>query len=461
MYFGKKQQLDWTFILILSDVTACLVALPASIFILASAFPFHRALPPWPSGLIYLILVFGFLKYLHLYSWPSFRHPLAASARLTLALALTVFAFTSLLKVFGQPWEETPFLWLGLLFLITLPLLLIGRILTYILLAKIFRVIQIERVSFVGGSIRLDRVLKSLSWEMGEFHQMVGYFSEIPHPQPEYSAYQWLGSVAEIDTILEAKNATLLIVEENSVSRSEMAKIADACGRAMVSLKIIPSVFDFWSTRLSFRTIAGIPLMGVFDLRHDRLHNRLGKRMVDILGALVGLTLFAPVIAILGVLVYLESPGPIFFRQRRVGLGGESFSIIKIRSMRMDAESGSGQVWAVQDDPRRLKIGKFMRSKNLDELPQFWNVLKGQMSLVGPRPEMYDLVQGFQHSIHNYNLRHTLRPGVTGWAAVHGLRGNTSLEDRIEYDLFYIEHWSFTLDFTILFMTILPPKNAY
>ena len=228
-----------------------------------------------------------------------------------------------------------------------------------------------------------------------------------------------------------------------------------------MNLKVIPTAFDIWSTKLDLRVVAGIPLLGVFDLRYDKLHNRITKRAVDILCSLVGLLLSAPVIAVLAILIKRESPGPIFFRQVRLGIYGKPFEIIKLRSMRMDAEQKSGAVWAVKDDPRRLKIGTFMRAWNLDELPQFWNVLKGEMSMVGPRPERPEFVEGFKESIRYYNLRHSCKPGVTGWAAVHGLRGNTSLDDRLEYDLFYIENWNLRLDFEIIFMTLLPPKNAY
>jgi lipopolysaccharide/colanic/teichoic acid biosynthesis glycosyltransferase len=145
----------------------------------------------------------------------------------------------------------------------------------------------------------------------------------------------------------------------------------------------------------------------------------------------------------------------------RLGLNGKPFEIIKLRSMKLDAEQVSGAIWAVKDDPRRLKIGTFMRAWNLDELPQFWNVLMGDMSMVGPRPERPEFVEDFRDTIRYYNLRHTCKPGVTGWAAVHGLRGDTSLEDRLEYDLFYIENWSIQLDLRIIMMTLAPPKNAY
>jgi lipopolysaccharide/colanic/teichoic acid biosynthesis glycosyltransferase len=148
-----------------------------------------------------------------------------------------------------------------------------------------------------------------------------------------------------------------------------------------------------------------------------------------------------------------ESPGAMFYRQVRVGRNGREFQIIKIRSMRLDAEVGSGARWATKDDARRLKIGAFMRRWNIDELPQFWNVLRGEMSLVGPRPERPELIVNFKETIAHYNARHHAVPGITGWAQVNGLRGNTDLSERIRYDLYYMENWSLALDFQIMLMT--------
>jgi len=460
MYFGKKQQLDWTFALVVGDFFSTLLAVLLAAPLLESI-SHYQFLYPWPADFIYILLTLGFLRYLRLYSWPTFRQPLSSLPRLAFAVALATLSFGILFKVFGRSWEISQTYWLIILFVCATLLLFAVRCGLYYLLARVLQAVQIERIAFVGGGIRLERVLSALAQEMGRFHEPVGYFNDTPLASEKLQAFRWLGPLVHVEKTLVAEKATLLLVEENTISDQELEHIVAACGRAIVSLKVIPSVFDFWSTRLSFRTVAGIPLMGVFDLKHDRFHNQLIKRLIDILGALVGLTLFGPIILILGLLVYLESPGPIFFRQRRAGLNGQPFEIIKLRSMKLNAESSTGQVWAVENDPRRLKIGKFMRSTNLDELPQFWNVLKGDMSLVGPRPEMYDLVQDFRQTIRNYNLRHTMRPGLTGWAAVHGLRGNTSLEDRIEYDLFYIEHWSLGLDFLIILLTLRPPKNAY
>jgi lipopolysaccharide/colanic/teichoic acid biosynthesis glycosyltransferase len=185
------------------------------------------------------------------------------------------------------------------------------------------------------------------------------------------------------------------------------------------------------------------------------------KRTLDLVGGAFGLLVSAPLIAIFAAIVRAESPGPIFYSQVRVGRGGKDFMIHKIRSMRVDAEDEDGPQWAREGDGRRLKVGAFMRKWNIDELPQFWNVLKGDMSLVGPRPERPEFIQDFKHSVTYYNVRHTVKPGVTGWAAVNGWRGNTDLNERIRFDLDYIERWSLLFDCYIMLLTFSRNKNAY
>jgi exopolysaccharide biosynthesis polyprenyl glycosylphosphotransferase len=227
----------------------------------------------------------------------------------------------------------------------------------------------------------------------------------------------------------------------------------------MVHFKLIPSWFQILLSGLHLETVTGVPVLGVSKLPLDRTINLAVKRVIDIIGSIIGLIVFAPVIAFFGYLVCRESPGPIFYRQRRMGHGGRSFNIIKIRSMRLDAEK-DGIGWSTKVDPRRLKIGSLMRKLNIDELPQFWNVLKGDMSLVGPRPERPELITNFKEEIQHYNARHNAKPGITGWAQVRGFRGDTDLGERIKCDLFYLENWNVLLDFQILVMTFLNRKNA-
>ena len=181
---------------------------------------------------------------------------------------------------------------------------------------------------------------------------------------------------------------------------------------------------------------------------------------MDVVGAVVGLMLSAPLIAIFGALVYRESPGPILYRQRRLGRNGVDFDILKIRSMKLDAEADGKVGWSTREDPRRLKVGAFMRKWNIDELPQFWNVLNGDMSLVGPRPERPELIRNFKHEIPHYNARHNAKPGITGWAQIKGLRGDTDLTERINCDLWYLENWNIFLDFQIMLMTFVKRENA-
>jgi exopolysaccharide biosynthesis polyprenyl glycosylphosphotransferase len=178
-------------------------------------------------------------------------------------------------------------------------------------------------------------------------------------------------------------------------------------------------------------------------------------------GSTLGLVITGPVILVAGLLVKRSSPGPMFYVQERCGEGGETFRLYKLRTMRVDAEKESGPVWTQEDDPRRTRIGGFLRRHNLDELPQLWNVFRGHMSLVGPRPERPHFVEQFKGDIGRYMWRHVSKPGLTGWAQVNGLRGNTSIEERIKYDLYYLENWSLAFDLKILLKTLFARENAY
>ena len=181
----------------------------------------------------------------------------------------------------------------------------------------------------------------------------------------------------------------------------------------------------------------------------------LSKRLFDLLVALGGLIFFLPVFALTALLLKIDSPGPVFYRQTRLGLDGRIFKMIKFRTMVCNAEKETGPIWSPQNDTRVTRVGKYLRKLSMDELPQLINVLAGDMSLVGPRPERPELVQKFKQSIPRYMLRHRVKAGMTGWAQVHGLRGNTPLDKRIEFDIFYIQNWTFRLDLEIIFRTIL------
>lgn len=269
-----------------------------------------------------------------------------------------------------------------------------------------------------------------------------------------------LGTLAELEHIVMENPADMVVLADLSGPRERALEIANLCEREMVQFKIIPSCFRVFLSGLQLESVGGTPILGVSSLPLDDTFNVLLKRCVDVVGALVGLMLSAPIIALFGFLVWIESRGAIFYKQVRTGANGRNFNIFKIRSMKLNAESNGAQ-WCVADDPRRLRVGAFMRKWNIDELPQFWNVLKGEMSLVGPRPERPELIANFKHVIPHYNARHHAKPGMTGWAAIKGLRGDTDLAARIRADIWYLENWSLALDFKIMLLTFFKRDNAY
>lgn len=232
---------------------------------------------------------------------------------------------------------------------------------------------------------------------------------------------------------------------------------------AAVDVKVVPDIERFVSLRTEIEEFDGLPLIS---LRATPLMgwNRLAKRSMDFVLAAMALVVLAPFLILLSLAIRLGSPGPVLFSQERMGLDGRLFRVWKFRTMTVDAEAQSGPVWATADDPRRTRLGAFLRRLSLDELPQLFNVLRGEMSLVGPRPERPVFIQDFRARIPKYMLRHMVQAGMTGWAQVNGWRGDTSIEQRIEHDLYYIENWSWRLDLKILALTLLrgfTGKNAY
>ena len=230
-----------------------------------------------------------------------------------------------------------------------------------------------------------------------------------------------------------------------------------------VDIQLLPDIYDFVTLGCEIETFDGIPIVHLNSSPLEGWGSAV-KRATDVVLAAFGLLVISPLLVLIALLIRLTSKGPVFFRQERMGLDGQTFSMLKFRTMRTDAETQTGAVWAVANDTRKTKFGSFLRATSLDELPQLINVLRGDMSLVGPRPERPVFVSKFRHEIPHYMLRHKVKAGMTGWAQINGWRGNTSLDRRIECDLYYIRHWSYTLDIKILLLTIWKGfihKNAY
>jgi exopolysaccharide biosynthesis polyprenyl glycosylphosphotransferase len=319
-----------------------------------------------------------------------------------------------------------------------------------------------QRILILGWSESTAQLVRE-TWEDFVYPcEIVGYVDIAGNLNTALSvpSVPCLGAKDDLSSILHHHQIDVALLAGTDIAGGDMVDLAKVCQTEMVEFKVIPSCFPALASGMHVEWISGIPILGTDRLRINRLHVRIEKRMLDIIGAIVGLLLLGPIIGLFALLVHLESPGQVFYRQRRLGRKGQPFEMIKIRSMRLDAEKNGQAGWTVSDDPRRLKVGAFMRRWNIDELPQFWNVLKGEMSLVGPRPERPEFISNLKHEIMHYNLRHSVKPGLTGWAQVNGLRGNTDLSERIRFDLFYIDNWSVLLDVQTMFMTLFKHKNA-
>jgi len=257
----------------------------------------------------------------------------------------------------------------------------------------------------------------------------------------------------EAFALVEQGRVDHLVVEAESLDDARLAHILTLADREGVSVHVTSALFPSVHLVGTWERVGGVPLLG-FVSRELPFGARATKRVFDVVVSTVGLVVLALPMLGIAALVKLTSGGPVFFRQKRVGEGGRVFEMLKFRTMRPDAETGTGPVWATADDPRCTRFGAFLRRWNIDEFPQLLNVLAGHMSLVGPRPERPEFVGGFKSRIPRYAHKHWVKPGITGWAQVHGLRGNTSLRDRIDHDVYYIEHWSLLLDIRILVRTL-------
>jgi Undecaprenyl-phosphate glucose phosphotransferase len=272
-----------------------------------------------------------------------------------------------------------------------------------------------------------------------------------------------LGGFADLPELIEKYGVHHVFVALPLDRTDDARRVFAILSRSLVEVRMVCDVPNLAGLSLTTTNLDGLPLIGLRESPHFGL-NIVVKRAMDVVLSALGLVLLSPLLALLALLVKLTSPGPIFYRQERCGLNGQSFHMLKFRSLRVDAEQKTGAVWAVKDDPRRTALGAFLRQTSLDELPQLWNVLRGDMSLVGPRPERPVFIQQFSKTIPNYMARHCVKAGITGWAQVHGWRGNTSLRKRLQYDLYYITHWTPWLDFRILWMTLFHGfvhRNAY
>ena len=325
-----------------------------------------------------------------------------------------------------------------------------------------------DRLLIVGagqtGRLVLDKVRRSP--QLG--YQILGFVRHAPpgdELDAEVDGAPILGLTGDLARIAEEQTADEIIIALAGVPHEEILEMVYAVTDLPVSVRVYPESFRLLtSDSLSIGDLNGLPTVSVRRIGLRRF-DRAIKRAMDVVVSATVLVLFAPLMLLIALVVKLTSPGPVFFAQERVGQDGRAFQLLKFRSMPVDAEKESGPVWAVRDDPRPTRFGRVLRRYSLDELPQFINVLLGEMSVVGPRPERPYFVEQFSQMIPAYMARHHEKSGVTGWAQVNGLRGDTSIEERTRYDLYYVENWSILFDLKIMVKTIFhifrADSNAY
>jgi exopolysaccharide biosynthesis polyprenyl glycosylphosphotransferase len=345
---------------------------------------------------------------------------------------------------------------------LTIPLVTLGRIFTH-RVQQYMRRRYPERMLLVGTGEVARMVLQKTLQSPHLGYRVIGFING-GNSTADVAGLPVLGHQGQLAEIVREHQVREVVITLPEASHEDLLDMISACEGERASVRIFPDLFQIIASELTISDMDGLPLLTVRDvaLRGWKLSV---KRAMDVIVSGIGLVVLSPFMMFIAMLVRLESRGPIFYSQERVGLDGNPFPMIKFRSMRVGAEESTGPVWATADDPRKTKLGSLMRKTSIDELPQLINVLLGDMSLVGPRPERPVFVDQFRQVVPRYMERHQEKAGITGWAQVNGLRGDTSIVERTKYDLYYIENWSLLFDIKILLRTVLNQfrgdRNAY
>lgn len=365
---------------------------------------------------------------------------------------LAAYLSLSLVLYFQPPISR----WFVILaYVVTLTLMFVWRQAVYAVFTRTRLLNRLRyRVAMLGWSDEAADLVRALAALPAHPFNVCGAITLPGEPAPP--GLQPFGTVERLDAALVEHAIDVVIAARSDLPRDVLRAVVETCERRFVDWKVVPSSFQILTSGLRLQTVGRIPILGVESLAINRLFNRALKQTLDLLGGVVGLLASLPVILVAAVLIKRESPsGPVFFAQTRIGVGGRPFTLWKLRSMHPDAATADNlNVSTARNDARLLRIGGFLRRWNLDELPQFWNVVRGDMSLVGPRPERPYHVDQLARTISHYLPRHLVKPGMTGWAQVNGLRGDTDLAARVQHDIYYIENWSVWLDIQILLLTL-------
>lgn len=323
---------------------------------------------------------------------------------------------------------------------------------------------NLRHIIFVGYSSAaeafIDRIRANPQWG----YKVSGILDDNKEAGYSYKGISILGTTEELETILEKNQLDEIAITLGLREYYKLKRIVAVCEKSGVHTKFVPDYNDIIPTRPYTEDLLGLPVVNIRHVPLTNTFNMVCKRAMDIVGSIFAIIVFSPIMLVTAILVKTTSRGPLIYKQERVGLHNQTFQMYKFRSMEVQSVKSEKKAWTVRNDPRVTKVGRVIRKISVDELPQLFNILKGDMSLVGPRPERPFYVEKFREEIPRYMVKHQVRPGLTGWAQVNGYRGDTSIKKRIEYDLYYIENWTMGLDIKILFLTFFKGfvnKNAY
>jgi exopolysaccharide biosynthesis polyprenyl glycosylphosphotransferase len=371
----------------------------------------------------------------------------AVSIGTLVSVAVSTFAFKGEDVIRDFPRTLVIYAWV-----ITIILLVVGRAVHQVMRGVIRRRYGIgqDRLLVVGTGDMAQIVVQRILWRPDLGYKLVGIVNG--DEVTEVNGIPVVGRPEDLPELIESYQIDEVIIAMPEKGHRETVRVISYCERGRVSIKTFPDIFQFVTTQATIDDLGGLPLLTVRDFAL-RGYMLIFKRWIDFFGSTLGMIALSPLLLFVAILIKLESPGPVFFVQERMGLDGKPFLMLKFRSMRLDAEK-NGPGWTMEDDPRQTKIGRLLRQIEVDELPNLINVFLGEMSLVGPRPEQAHYVAQFRKIVPRYMDRHREKGGMTGWAQVNGLRGDTSIMERTKYDLWYSENWSVLLDIKIILRTV-------
>jgi len=416
--------------------------------------PVFHDVPPLPEYL--KLLVIGLLTWLYIFRVSGFYsverfHPgfIGIAKAVTMGMLL-VMTLTFFYRGFSYSRIVVIFAWI-----INVAVLYLCRY--FVQQVMNFRHRQgrdLVRILIIGAGRTGQLVTEKISMSSSRIgYSIAGYLDDALPSGGEIRGIRVLGATDKLKEIISRENIDEVIIALPGKAKEKISGLTFACEEMFVKCQVVPDLFELVTASVDVETLEGIPLVSLKQVLLAGW-NLVIKRIIDISGSLAGIILLSPVLVICALIVKFSSQGPVLFKQERVGRDGRKFTIYKFRSMKTSAEDKTGPVWAKSGDPRRTRAGVFLRRLSLDELPQLFNVLKGDMSLVGPRPEREYFVEQFNRTIERYFIRHKVKSGITGWAQVNGLRGDTSIEERTKYDLYYVESWTVWFDLKILLMTV-------